>query len=70
MSQTHDAASCFATQFQLRSELHATQRRVLEDFVISIYDQLSPDLLPYVELACEREASNWLPCLPLKYPAL
>ena len=66
MSQAHDAAPCFATQFQLRSVLHATQRRVLEDFAKSIYDQLSPDLLSSVKLACERGASNWLSYLPLK----
>ena len=67
VSQAHDAASCFATQFKLRSELHATQRRVLEDFAKSIYDQLSPDLVSSVELACERGVSNWLSCLPLKF---
>ena len=63
VSHTHDAASYFATQFQLCSELHATQRirRVLEDFAKS---QLSPDLL---SSACERRASNWLSCLPLKF---
>ena len=37
VSQAHDAASCFATKFQLCSGLHATQQRVLEDFAKSIY---------------------------------
>ena len=67
VSQSHNTAFCFANQVQLRSEIHATQRKELEGFAKSIYDQLPPDLLSSVELACEKGASNWLSCLPLKF---
>ena len=66
LSQVHDAVSCFTTQVQLRSEMHATQRRELQDFANDIYSKLAPDLHSSVELACEKGASNWLSCLPLK----
>ena len=67
MSQVHNVASCLVNQVQLRSEVHATQRKELEEFAKSIYDQLPPDLLSSVELACEKGASNWLSCLALKF---
>ena len=67
VSQAHNVASCLVNQVQLRSEVHATQRKELEEFAKSIYDQLPPDLLSSVELACEKGASNWLSCLPLKF---
>ena len=67
VSQAHDAASCFANQFQLHSEVHATQRKELEKFASGIYDQLPADLLSSVELACEKGASNLFSCLPLKF---
>ena len=67
MSQAHNVASCFVNQVQLHSEVHATQQKELEEFANSIYDQLPPDLLSSVELACEKGASNWLSCLPLKF---
>ena len=68
MSQVHNVASCFVNQVQLCSEVHATQRKeLIEEFAKSIYDQLPPDLLSSVELACEKGASNWLSCLPLKF---
>ena len=65
--QAHNVASCLVNQVQLRSEVHATQRKELEEFTKSIYDQLPPDLLSSVELACEKGVSNWLSCLPLKF---
>ena len=43
------------------------ERKALEEFAKSIYDQLPPDLLSSVELACEKGAFNWLSCLPLKF---
>ena len=64
VSQVHDASSCFVNQ---RSGAHATQRNELQEFANSVYDQLPRDLLPSVELACEKGASNWLSCLPLKF---
>ena len=67
MSQSHNTAFCFANQVQLRSEIHATQRKELEGFAKRIYDQLPPDLFSSVELSCEKGASNWLSCLPLKF---
>ena len=44
VSQSHDAASCFANQFQLHSEVHATQQKKLEEFARGIYDHLPADL--------------------------
>ena len=66
VSQIHDASSCFAIQIQLRSEVLATHRKELQEFANNIYDQLPSDLQSSVELACERGASNWLSCLPLR----
>ena len=66
VSQIHDASSCFAIQIQLRSEVLATHRKELQEFAINIYDQLPSELQSSVELACERGASNWLSCLPLR----
>ena len=67
VSQIHDASSCFAIQIQLRSEVLATQRKQLQEFANSVYDQLPSKLRSSVELACEKEVSNWLSCLPLRY---
>ena len=66
VSQIHNASSCFAIQVQLRSEVLATQRKQLQDFANSVYDQLPSELQSSVELACEKGASNWLSCLPLR----
>ena len=67
VSQAHNVAYCLVNQVQLCSEVHATQRKELEEFAKNIYDQLPPDLLSSAELACEKGASNWLSCLPLKF---
>ena len=66
VSQIHDARSCFANQVQLRSEVHATQQKESQEFADSVYDQLPPELQSSVDLACEKGASNWLSCLPLR----
>ena len=66
VSQIHDASSYFAIQIQLRSEVLAIHRKELQEFANNIYDQLPSELQSSVELACERGASNWLPCLPLR----
>ena len=66
VSQIHDASSCSAIQVQLRSEVLATHRKQLQEFANSVYDQLPSELRSSVELACEKGASNWLSCLPLR----
>ena len=66
VSQIHDASSCFAIQVQLRSKVLATQCKQLQEFANSVYDQLPSELRSSVELACEKGASNWLSCLPLR----
>ena len=52
------ASSCFAIQVQLRSEVLATQRKQLQEFANSVYDQLPSELRSSVELACEKGAST------------
>ena len=54
VSQIHDASSCFANQVQLRSEVHVTQQKELQEFANSVYGQLPPELQSSVELACEK----------------
>ena len=66
VSQIYDTSSCFAIQVQLRSEVLTTHRKELQEFANNIYDQLSSELQSSVELACEKGASNWLSCLPLR----
>ena len=66
VSQIHDASSCFAIQFQLRSEVLATPRKQLQEFANSVYNQLPSELRSSVELTCEKGASNRLSCLPLR----
>ena len=66
VSQIHDASSCFAIQVQLCSEVLTTQCKQLQEFANSVYNQLPSELRSSVELACEKGASNWLSCLPLR----
>ena len=66
VSQIHDASSYFAIQVQLHSEVLSTQRKQLQEFANSVHDQLPSELQSSVELACEKGASNWLFCLPLR----
>ena len=54
VSQIYNVTSCFVNQVHLHSEVFVTQKKDLQKFANSVYDQLPPELQSSVELACEK----------------
>lgn len=64
VSQVHDMASCFIDRVQLCPRYTPLNKKIYR-ILPTVFMIKFP--LSSVELACEKRASHWLSCLPLKF---